>query len=133
MNMEPEQVLVLCTFKLKFEKEENINIKKMSMCPLLFFYIKWFRNFSLVATSISALLILKELTNLMRDYETFDIFDSTDGDGDQIYLRRKKTTSAPLIMENPVRSPMVPPMRLSWASVLIFLSLSMSSKVAVSK
>ena len=32
--------------------------------------------------------------------------------------------STPLMMENPVRSPMVPPMRLSWASVLIFLSLS---------
>ena len=48
-------------------------------------------------------------------------------------LRRKKTISTPLMMENPVRSPMVPPMRLSWASVLIFLSLSMSSKVAVSK
>ena len=41
--------------------------------------------------------------------------------------------SMPLMMENPVSSPMVPPIRLSWASVLIFLSLSMSSKVAVSK
>ena len=50
-----------------------------------------------------------------------------------INLKRKKTISTPLMMENPVRSPMVPPMRLSWASVLIFLSLSMSSKVAVSK
>ena len=48
-------------------------------------------------------------------------------------LKRKKMISIPLMMENPVRSPMVPPMRLSWASILIFLSLSMSSKVAVSK
>ena len=48
-------------------------------------------------------------------------------------LRRKKIISMPLIMEKPVRSPMVPPMRLSWASVLIFLSLLMSSKVAVLK
>ena len=47
-------------------------------------------------------------------------------------LRRKKIISTPLMMENPVRSPIVPPMRLSWASVLIFLSLSISSKVAVS-
>ena len=52
---------------------------------------------------------------------------------DQINLKRKKMISTPLMMEKPVRSPMVPPMRLSWASVLIFLSLSMSSKVAVSK
>ena len=50
----------------------------------------------------------------------------------QINLKRKKMISMPLMMENPVRSPMVPPMRLSWASVLIFLSLSMLSKVAVS-
>ena len=50
-----------------------------------------------------------------------------------INLKRKKMISTPLMMENPVRSPMVPPMRLSWASILIFLSLSMSSKVAVSK
>ena len=48
-------------------------------------------------------------------------------------LKMKKMISTPLMMEKPVRSPMVPPMRLSWASVLIFLSLSMSSKVAVSK
>ena len=48
-------------------------------------------------------------------------------------LIRKKTISIPLMIEKPVRSPMVPPMRLSWASVLIFLSLSMSSKVAVLK
>ena len=32
------------------------------------------------------------------------------------------------MMKNPVRSPMVPPMRLSWASVLIFLSISKSSR-----
>ena len=51
----------------------------------------------------------------------------------EVYLKRKNIISTPLIMEKPVRSPMVPPMRLSWASVLIFLSLSMSSKVAVSK
>ena len=49
------------------------------------------------------------------------------------HLKKKKMISTPLMMEKPVRSPMVPPMRLSWASVLIFLSLSMSSKVAVSK
>ena len=48
-------------------------------------------------------------------------------------LKRKKIISTPLMMENPVRSPMVPPMRLSWASILIFLSFSISSKVAVSK
>ena len=52
---------------------------------------------------------------------------------DQINLRRKNMISTPLMMENPVRSPMVPPMRLNWASVLIFLSLSTLSKVAVSK
>ena len=38
-----------------------------------------------------------------------------------------------LMMENPVKSPMVPPTRLSWASNLIFLSFWMLSKVAVSK
>ena len=48
-------------------------------------------------------------------------------------LRRKKMISTPLMMENPVRSPMVSPIRLNWASALIFLSLSMLSKVAVSK
>ena len=48
-------------------------------------------------------------------------------------LIKKKTISTPLMIEKPVRSPMVPPMRLSWASVLIFLSLSMSSNVAVPK
>ena len=55
--------------------------------------------------------------------------------GDDYYfnLKMKKMISMPLMMENPVRRPMVPPMRLSWASILIFLSLSMSSKVAVSK
>ena len=52
---------------------------------------------------------------------------------DGVHLKRKKMISTPLMMEKPVRSPMVPPMRLSWASVLIFLSLSMLSKVAVSK
>ena len=57
------------------------------------------------------------------------------GVGDDCYadLKIKKMISMPLMIENPVRRPMVPPMRLSWASVLIFLSLSMSSKVAVSK
>ena len=53
--------------------------------------------------------------------------------GSYVHLKRNKMTSMPLMIENPVRRPMVPPMRLSWASVLIFLSLSMSSKVAVSK
>ena len=52
---------------------------------------------------------------------------------DETPLKIKKMISMPLMMENPVRSPMVPPIRLSCASVLIFLSLSMSSKVAVSK
>ena len=52
---------------------------------------------------------------------------------DVINLKRKKMISTPLMMENPVSSPMVPPIRLSWASILIFLSFSMSSKVAVSK
>ena len=49
------------------------------------------------------------------------------------HLKIKKIISMPLMMENPVRRPMVPPMRLSWASVLIFLSFSILSKVAVSK
>ena len=48
-------------------------------------------------------------------------------------LKRKKRISTPLMMENPVRSPIVPPIRLNWAPILIFLSLSMLSKVAVSK
>ena len=48
-------------------------------------------------------------------------------------LKIKKMISTPLMIENPLKSPMVPPMRLSWASVLIFSSLSMLSKVAVSK
>ena len=47
----------------------------------------------------------------------------------KIDLKRKKMISTPLMMEKPVNSPMVPPMRLSWASVLIFLSRSMLSKV----
>ena len=55
------------------------------------------------------------------------------GDDCHFDLKRKKMISMPLMMENPVRRPMVPPMRLSWASVLIFFSLSMLSKVAVSK
>ena len=64
-----------------------------------------------VAKTISALLMLKDLTSLIR----------------------KKTISMPLIIENPVRSPMVPPTRLNWASNLIFWSRPISSKVAVSK
>ena len=48
-------------------------------------------------------------------------------------LKRKKTIPTPLVIEKPVRSPMLPPMRFSWTSVLIFLSLSISSKVAVPK
>ena len=92
---------------------------------------------------MSALLVVKELISLTRipqfairviqwDEEflfgTFVMTKSIEND-----LKRKKMISTPLIMEKPVRSPMVPPIRLSWASVLIFLSLSMSSKVAVSK
>ena len=53
--------------------------------------------------------------------------------GEEANLKKKKTISTPLMIENPVRSPIVPPMRLNWASVFIFLSRSMSSKVAVSK
>ena len=45
----------------------------------------------------------------------------------------KKTISTPLMIENPVRRPIVPPMRLSCASTLTFLSRLMLSKVAVSK
>ena len=45
----------------------------------------------------------------------------------------KQIISTPLMIENPVRRPNVPPMRLNWASNLIFLSLSISSKEAVSK
>ena len=37
------------------------------------------------------------------------------------------------MIENPVRRPMVHPIRLSWASSLIFFSLAISSKVVVSK
>ena len=48
-------------------------------------------------------------------------------------LRRNKMSSTPLMMENPVRGPMLPPMRLSCGSILLVLSLSMLSKVAVSK
>ena len=67
------------------------------------------------------------LLDLKRKKANFDDEES------YIDLKRKKTISMPLMMENPEKSPIVPPMRLSWASVLIFLSLSMSSKVAVSK
>ena len=48
-------------------------------------------------------------------------------------LKRKKIISMPLIIENPVKSPMVPPMRLIAVAKLTFASLSISSKVAVSK
>ena len=48
-------------------------------------------------------------------------------------FRMKKTTSTPLMMENPVKSPIVPPMRLICASNLSLWSLSILSKVAVSK
>ena len=48
-------------------------------------------------------------------------------------FRMKKTTSTPLMMENPVKSPIVPPMRLICASNLSLWSFSMLSKVAVSK
>ena len=37
------------------------------------------------------------------------------------------------MIEKPVKSPMVPPMRLIWASNFTFLSSSMSSKVEVAK
>ena len=71
-----------------------------------------------------------------KEYHVGDVevqSSTNDYDDDQINLKRKKMISTPLMMENPVRSPMVPPIRLSWASVLIFLSLSILSKVAVSK
>ena len=105
-------------------------------------YMEWFSNMVFTGDLTSILVILKELTslkeihmslvikwsggllfNLYKVFYVHSVFD----------LKRKKTISTPLMMEKPVRSPMVPPMRLSWASVLIFLSLSMSSKVAVSK
>ena len=50
-----------------------------------------------------------------------------------VNLTRKKMISMPLMMENPVRSPMVPPTRPSWASNLTAWSRSILSKVAVSK
>ena len=78
---------------------------------------------------MSALAILKEPISLKNGADDCAaLFVNVGND-----LKRKKMISTPLMMEKPVRSPMVPPMRLSWASVLIFLSLSMSSKVAVSK
>ena len=52
---------------------------------------------------------------------------------ERMNLATKKRISTPLRMEKPVRSPIVPPMRLSWASSFTFLSLLISSNVAVSK
>ena len=45
-----------------------------------------------------------------------------------IRLARKKRISTALITENPVSSPMVPPIRLNWASNLSFLSLKIWEK-----
>ena len=75
---------------------------------------------------MSALVILKEPTSLKNGADDGAVIFVND-------LKMKKMISTPLMMEKPVRSPMVPPMRLSCASVLIFLSLSILSKVAVSK
>ena len=101
------------------------------------FYIKGFRNFFFVADTTADLKIPKELKNLIRKKTSKNIDAAirkkTPNNIGQMNLKRKKTISIPLMIENPVRSPMVPPTRLSWASVLIFLSLSTSSKVAVSK
>ena len=95
-------------------------------------------SFYLVADMTSALVILKELTSLrrknrmlMNNHPFCEYINLKYCCEDRVNLKIKKMISMPLMMENPVRSPMVPPMRLSWASVLIFLSLSMSSKVAV--
>ena len=77
------------------------------------------------------MLILLEATSLERSLSHHGFGGVRDHSAS--YLMRKKTISTPLMIEKPVMSLMVPPMRLSWASVLIFLSLSMSSKVAVSK
>ena len=48
-------------------------------------------------------------------------------------LMVKYMISTPLSIENPVRSPIVPPMRLIWASMVNFLSRSISSQVAGTK
>ena len=81
-------------------------------------------------TSLGKLDSDANIVDLRTQYsQDFDEF----GDDDHLHLKRKKMISMPLMMENPVRRPMVPPIRLSWASYLIFLSLSMLSKVAVSK
>ena len=80
---------------------------------------------------LCALVLTRELVNLAISEIKFVSYKISAMRS--LNLKRKKMISTPLMMEKPVRSPMVPPMRLSWASVLIFLSLSMSSKVAVSK
>ena len=98
----------------------NYCIKDLSMTMLIrhsyststkSFHFKWFGNFFWTAETISYLLVLKDANNLIK----------------------KKKSSIPLIIENPVRSPMVPPIRLSCPSNLIFVSRSISSNVAVSK
>ena len=68
-------------------KSKGIHIEEEKVLtePSHNIYIKWFSDFFFV------LVILKELTS----------------------LKRKKMISIPLMMENPDRSPMVPPMRLS--------------------
>ena len=87
---------------------------------------KYIANFSKTGWKCTWFYFLWNLS-LMKDKTLSEHF------GILMELRKKKTTSTPLMMEKPVRNPMVPPMRLSWASTLIFLSLSMLSKVAVSK
>ena len=77
--------------------------------------------------------VIKSFRNAAKDVSIYVINHFNNKTLAFINLKIKKMISIPLMMEKPVRSPMVPPMRLSWPSILIFLSLSMSSKVAVSK
>ena len=117
-------------------KSKGIHIEEEKVLtePSHNIYIKWFSDFFFV------LVILKELTSLrrknrmlMKSHPFCEDINLKYCCQDRVNLKIKKMISMPLMTENPVRSPMVPPMRLSWASVLIFLSFSMSSKVAVSK
>ena len=63
-------------------------------------------KFSLHGDFTSSLLILKELTNLKRIIRKILVNDG-------VHLTRKKMISIPLMMEKPVKSPIVPPIRLS--------------------
>ena len=86
-------------------------INSSQMCPFSMYFARFCDNEHVIFKS--ALVILKDLMSLN--------------------LTKRKIISMQLIIENPVRRPMVHPIRLSWASSLIFLSLAISSMVVVSK